>query len=149
MQEKWRYYFLLLCLLLIHIDLNVLTQSSSATLISCNEVNDVVGQTHWLQSSGPPLFFVNTPVSMPSSFLHIPFLNILTIVVLWMLVMLFFRTSGMDSISSLSAVYGRGPKKYALNISDVCLWRNYLVFACCTYPHSPPCRSDSPDQDGG
>ena len=56
--------------------------------------------------------------------------------------------SGTDSIT-LSSMY-RGPKK-TMNMADLCLWRNYLVFACCTHPHPPlsPSRSESPDQDGG
>ena len=74
-----------------------------------------------------------------------------TVFMLWLSEKMFlaYRTSGMDSISSLSAVYARGPKKYTLNVNDVCLWRNYLVFACCTYPCSPPNQTDSPEQDGG
>ena len=36
-----------------------------------------------------------------------------------------------------------------MNLSHVCLFRNYLIFACCAYPRSPPLRSDSPEQDGG
>ncbi|KAL9973951.1 hypothetical protein ACROYT_G020474 [Oculina patagonica] len=56
--------------------------------------------------------------------------------------------SGIDSITSLSSVYSRGPKK-TMNMNHVCLFRNYLIFACCAYPRSPPLRSDSPEQDGG
>ncbi|KAJ7393101.1 hypothetical protein OS493_008400 [Desmophyllum pertusum] len=56
--------------------------------------------------------------------------------------------SGIDSITSLSSVYSRGPKK-TMNMNHVCLFRNYLIFACCAYPRVPPLRSDSPDQDGG
>ncbi|KAJ7393113.1 hypothetical protein OS493_008412 [Desmophyllum pertusum] len=56
--------------------------------------------------------------------------------------------SGIDSITSLSSVYSRGPKKN-MNMNHVCLFRNYLIFACCAYPRVPPLRSDSPDQDGG
>lgn len=54
----------------------------------------------------------------------------------------------MDSITSLSAMYNRGPKKVS-NMGDIRIWRNYLVFACCTHPKTPPSRSESPDQDGG
>ncbi|XP_032237485.2 protein furry homolog isoform X2 [Nematostella vectensis] len=57
-------------------------------------------------------------------------------------------TSGMDSITSLSSVYGRGPKKVT-NMADVRLWQNYLVFACCTHPTSHTSRSESPEQEGG
>lgn len=56
--------------------------------------------------------------------------------------------SGIDSITSLSSVYSRGPKK-TMNMNHVCLFRNYLIFACCAYPRSPPLRNDSPEQDGG
>lgn len=56
--------------------------------------------------------------------------------------------SGIDSITSLSSVYSRGPKK-TMNTSHVCLFRNYLIFACCAYPRSLPLRSDSSEHDGG
>ncbi|XP_068703466.1 protein furry homolog-like isoform X2 [Montipora foliosa] len=56
--------------------------------------------------------------------------------------------SGIDSITSLSSVYSRGPKK-TMNVNHVCLFRNYLIFACCAYPRSPLQRSGSPEQDGG
>lgn len=57
--------------------------------------------------------------------------------------------SGIDSITSLSSVYSRGSTKKTMNLNHVCLWRNYLIFACCAYPRSPPLRSDSSEQDGG
>ncbi|XP_029213132.2 LOW QUALITY PROTEIN: protein furry homolog [Acropora millepora] len=56
--------------------------------------------------------------------------------------------SGIDSITSLSSFNNRGPKK-TMNVNHVCLFRNYLIFACCAYPHPPPQRSDSSEQDGG
>lgn len=63
--------------------------------------------------------------------------------------LLICSASGIDSITSLSSVYSRGSTKKTMNLSHVCLWRNYLIFACCAYPRSPPLRSDSSEQDGG
>ena len=65
------------------------------------------------------------------------------------LLLLICSASGIDSITSLSSVYSRGSTKKTMNLNHVCLWRNYLIFACCAYPRSPPLRSDSSEQDGG